>query len=100
MPDRVFLCVLLWAHPGQEEALATYEDAVLKLVAEHGGRIRERGRVENDGSAAGAPTEVQFLEFPAEEALGDYMSDPRRLALAADRDAAVARTEVLRLAVT
>lgn len=97
MPDEPLrLCVLLWAHAGQEEALTRYEDAVLKLIAEHGGRVRERGRVE--GGAEDAPTEVQFLELPGEDALSAYMNDPRRLALAADRDAAVARTDVFRVA--
>ncbi|HLK00682.1 MAG TPA: DUF1330 domain-containing protein [Streptosporangiaceae bacterium] len=97
MPDGPLrLCVLLWAHAGQEDALTRYENAVLKLVAEHGGRVHERGRVEGGGE--GAPTEVQFLEFPGNDALTAYMNDPRRLALAADRDVAVARTDVFRVA--
>lgn len=90
------MCVLLWAHADQEDALTRYEDAVLMLVAEHGGHVRERGRVEDGGE--GTPAEVQFLEFPGEDALTAYMDDPRRLALAADRDAAVARTDVYRVA--
>lgn len=99
MPDQVIsLCVLLWAHPGQEAALADYEDRVLKLVADHGGRIVRRGSVATDGSAASdSPTEVQFLEFPSEGRLAAYMNDPRRTALADERDAAIAWTQVLRL---
>ena len=86
------LCVLLWAQPGAEAALAAYEDTVLRLVPEHGGRVVQRAR----GSGAdGQPAEIQFLEFPAAAALDAYMSDPRRTALAADRDRAVARTEVI-----
>jgi uncharacterized protein (DUF1330 family) len=81
------MCVLLWAHPGQEEALAAYEDSVLGLLPDHGARVLDRG----------APTEVQLLEFPSAAALDAYMNDPRRIALAADRDAAIARTEVLPL---
>jgi hypothetical protein len=38
------LCVLLWAHPGAEAALATYEDRVLRLVPDHGGRVVLRAR--------------------------------------------------------
>ncbi len=38
-------CVLLWARPGMEAALSSYEDKVLRLVAEHGGRVLERGTV-------------------------------------------------------
>ncbi len=90
------MCVLLWAHAGQEDALTSYEDAVLKLMGEHGGRVRERGRVVGGGE--GAPSEVQFLEFRDEDALAAYMHDPRRLALAADRDLAIAKISVLRVA--
>jgi hypothetical protein len=45
--------------------------------------------------ADGQPLEVQLLEFPSTAALNDYMTDGRRLSLAADRDRAVARTEVI-----
>jgi uncharacterized protein (DUF1330 family) len=101
MPENpVSLCVLLWARPGEEAALSTYEDQVLGLLADHGGRVLERGSVILEGGDSGdgeRPAEVQFLEFPSHGALDAYMSDPRRLALAADRDAAVARTDVLRV---
>ena len=102
------LCVLLWAHPGAEAALATYEDRVLRLVPDHGGRVvlrarnsgvlraRDSGvlRARNSGTG-GQPAEIQLIEFPAAAALDAYMSDPRRTALAADRDRAVARTEII-----
>jgi uncharacterized protein (DUF1330 family) len=99
MPENpVSLCVLLWAKPGKESALSAYEDQVLALLADHGGRVLQRGSVVADGTGDGArPAEVQFLEFPGEAALGAYMNDSRRLALAADRDAAIARTDVLRV---
>ena len=99
MPENpVSLCVLLWAKPGKESALTAYEDQVLALLAEHGGRVLQRGSVIAEGAGDGArPAEVQFLEFPGETALAAYMNDTRRLALAADRDAAIARTDVLRV---
>jgi uncharacterized protein (DUF1330 family) len=94
------LCVLLWAHPGAEAALATYEDRVLRLVPDHGGRVvlraRDSGVLRGSGTGTGGqPVEIQLIEFPAAAALDAYMSDPRRTALAADRDRAVARTEVI-----
>ena len=99
MPENpVSLCVLLWAKQGQESALTAYEDKVLGLLADHGGRVLQRGSVVADGTDDDAPpAEVQFLEFPDEAALAAYMNDSRRLALAADRDAAIARTDVLRV---
>jgi uncharacterized protein (DUF1330 family) len=91
----VTLCVLLWARPGQEDALASYEDRVLELVSEHGGRVLQRGRVVPD--ADGSPTEVQLLEYESQSGVDAYMADPRRTAMAAERDAAIARTDVHRI---
>jgi uncharacterized protein (DUF1330 family) len=102
------LCVLLWAHPGEQAALAAYEDRVLRLVPDHGGRVVQRARnsgvqrARNSGVQRGPgrgadrqPAEIQFLDFPSQAALDAYMRDPRRTALAADRDRAVARTEII-----
>jgi uncharacterized protein (DUF1330 family) len=75
------LCVLLWAQPGAQAALTAYEDRVLR---------RGRGR-----GTEGQPAEIQFIDFPSQAALDAYMADPRRTALAADRDRAVARTEII-----
>lgn len=88
----VLLCCLLWAHPGQEDALTAYEDEVLALLPDHGAaaqRVRSAVAV-----AADQPTEVQLYRFPSQQALDAYLSDPRRLALADRRDAAIARTEL------
>jgi uncharacterized protein (DUF1330 family) len=99
MPETpVVNCVLLWARPGMEAALAAYEDKVLRLVAEHGGRVLERGTVLPGSQYAGEPpAEVQFLEMPSEASLDAYVNDPRRLAMAAERDAAIARTDLFRI---
>lgn len=102
------LCVLLWAQPGAQAALTAYEDRVLRLVPDHGGRVVQRGRNSGKrprggggvqpgqgGDADGQPAEIQFLYFPSQAGLDAYMADPRRTALAADRDRAVARTEII-----
>jgi len=86
------LCVLLWAQPGAKDALAAYEDQVLRLVPEHGGQVVQRARSSGEG---GQPLEIQVLEFPSAEALEAYLADDRRTALAGVRDRAVARTEVI-----
>jgi uncharacterized protein (DUF1330 family) len=91
-------CVLLWAKPGMEAALSAYEDKVLRLVGEHGGRVLERGTVVPGSQYDGEPpAEVQFLEMPSEASLDAYVNDPRRLAMAGQRDAAIARTDVFRI---
>jgi uncharacterized protein (DUF1330 family) len=45
------------------------------------------------------PHEVHLLEFPSESALDAYLQDPARLALAEQRDAAIASTQLLRVSV-
>jgi uncharacterized protein (DUF1330 family) len=90
----VTLCVLLWANEGCESLLIDYEDQVLALVAAHGGSVRYRARTTG---APGEPLEVHLIEFPSEGDLEGYMHDERRLALAEQRDRAIARTEVLRV---
>jgi uncharacterized protein (DUF1330 family) len=92
MAMAVHLCVLLWANPDAEGALSRYEDQVLELMADHGARVLQRVR---SAGLDGAPTEVQILEYPSEDALEAYVADERRTALAGDREAAIARTEVI-----
>ena len=92
----VTLCVLLWAREGKEHDLATYEDQVLALLPDHGGKVLQR--VRPTGGVA-EPAEVHLLQFPDEGALDAYMIDERRRVLARDREAAVERTEILRVSV-
>jgi uncharacterized protein (DUF1330 family) len=86
------LCTLLWARPGAENGLIAYEDRVLRLVPEHGGRVLQRAR---GSGTAGQPLEVQLLEFPSAQALDAYMTDDRRQSLAGERDEAISKTEVI-----
>jgi uncharacterized protein (DUF1330 family) len=90
----VTLCVLLWAREGREADLISYEDRVLEFLPDHGGRVLQRARVAGE---AGRPLEVQLVQFPSDDALASYMADERRGALSGDRDAAIERTEVLRV---
>lgn len=100
----VLLSVVLWAQPGEAAALVDYEDRVLTLLADHGARVVHRVRAVA-GTGAGAergvdadePTEVHLLEFPSEDAFAAYMADKRRLALAPQRERAIARTLVVRV---
>lgn len=86
------LVVLLHAVPGQEDALTSYEDKVLRIFQErYGGSVLQRVVVTGEGA-----TEVQILEVPGEEALAAFLADPERLALTDERDACVARTELMR----
>jgi len=85
------LCALLWARPGCEGALAGYEDQVLAVLVDCGGRVLQRLR--SDGTDD-APCEVHVVEFTSRRDFDAYLADPRRAALADRRDAVVARTQV------
>jgi hypothetical protein len=89
--------VFLWPHPGMDEALIAYEDTVLKLVPEHDGRVLQRARTNGIG---GLPLEIQLFEWASQEAMDGYMADPRRTAMTADRDATIARTEIVAVQLT
>ncbi|SKN99763.1 hypothetical protein [Mycobacteroides abscessus] len=84
--------VFLWARPGMEHALFAYEDSVLALVDEHGGKVLLRAR---SSGADGQPLEIQLFEWVSQAAMDGFMSDPRRTALTADRDQAIARTDII-----
>jgi hypothetical protein len=88
---EIVLCCLLWARDGEASGLSAYEDRVLALVPNHGGEVIHRA-VSN--GVKGRPHEVQLYRFPNQTALDAYIADPARLALANDRDQAIARTEL------
>ena len=92
--SALVLSVLLWEVPGRGDALIAYEDAVLPLLSDHGGQVLSRARRSDDGDG---PLETHLLEFPDEAALDAYLADPRRTALGAQRDGAIARTELQRV---
>jgi hypothetical protein len=94
-PTPLVLCCLLWAAPDAAAALTAYEDRVLPWIAEHGGAVRQRAI--GDGRD-GHPDEVQILSFPDRGALDAYLDDPRRVALAGERDRVIARTELFPVA--
>jgi antibiotic biosynthesis monooxygenase (ABM) superfamily enzyme len=96
-PLEVSLCVLLWAHEGREAELSAYEDQVLGLLPEHDGHVIQRARTVAGNGDSDEPAEVQFLRFASEAALDGYLNDARREALADQRKAVVAMTEVMRI---
>jgi uncharacterized protein (DUF1330 family) len=88
------LCVLLWAAEGRQPELTAYEDAVLALMPDHGARVVSRVRRIDDTDS---PHEIHIIEFPDQQAMDAYLADPRRTALADQRERAVARTDVIRV---
>ena len=90
----ITLCCMLWSRPGKDAELVAYEDKVLELLADHDAILLSR--VRSDG-ADGRALEVQLFEFPSDVELDGYLGDPRRAAMSSERDAAIARTELMRV---
>ena len=62
--------------PNGVEAFRAYEDQVLPLLNEHGGRLQRRLRDEL------GTVELHIVSFPSDLAFQNYRSDPRRTAAA------------------
>ncbi|HVY65846.1 MAG TPA: hypothetical protein VHH11_13575 [Gammaproteobacteria bacterium] len=90
-PSRLTLIVSLWLRDGDVAAFEAFERQVATIVAAHGGRLESVVRC---GGRDGAPFEVHVVTWPGAAALEAYRSDPRTLALRAERDRVIARTEI------
>jgi len=66
-----------YADPAMSERATKYEDEVLPLIEEHGGRLLYRGR-RAAGQDSALPLEVHLSWFPHRGALDAYMADDRR----------------------
>jgi hypothetical protein len=70
-------------------AFQEYENAVLPLLGEHGGRLERRLR------SANGRREIHLLWFPHPQALDAYRADPRRERLTPLMETSRAHTELL-----
>jgi uncharacterized protein (DUF1330 family) len=77
--------------PEGVEAYQAYEDQVLPVLAEHGGRLQRRLRNET------GTLEVHILSYPSDAVAQAYRSDPRRAAAAHLLEASTAKVELLSL---
>lgn len=74
-PERVRLAVVVDYPAGREADGLAYEDLVLQLLPDHGGRVEQRLRT-GDASA-----EMQLLTFSSRAGYQSFVADERRLAL-------------------
>src|SRR5437870_6381294 len=71
------------------EAFRMYEDRVLPLLNEHGGRLQRR--LQNEPGTV----ELHIVSFPSDVAFQKYRSDPRRTAAAPLLESSSAELELL-----
>lgn len=93
-PPGLTLIAILTVRPGATAAFRAFEARAAAIIAGHGGAI-ERVIVIPPATADAPLREVHVVTFPDAAALAAYRADPALAALAADRAAAIAATEVL-----
>jgi len=89
--DALTLVLIARIPPDGVGAFQAYEDRVLPLLNEHGGRLQRRLR--NDMGTV----ELHIVSFPSDIALEKYRSDPRRTAAAPLLERSSAKVERLSL---
>jgi uncharacterized protein (DUF1330 family) len=85
----VILIVILTIAEGMAARFRAYEQQAAIILARHGAAI------ERIIAIAAPPREVHIVRFPDEAALAAYRADPALAALAPERAAVIAATELL-----
>ena len=78
--------------PRSRSATRPIRGSRLGLTSDYGARVEVRVR-----AIEGPFTEIQILEFPSQQAMDDFQTDPRRLDLTEIRMAVIASTTVIRV---
>jgi uncharacterized protein (DUF1330 family) len=90
----IVLVVRLFIHPGREAEFRRFETEAARIMARHGGRIEHAIRPTGPAGEHPLPHEIHVLSFPGADRFEAYRADPELGALAALRQAAIARTEI------
>ena len=90
----IYLVVRLTWVPGKAADGSEYERTVMRFWVEHGGEILAAFKPLAQADGLPPADEVQILRIPTQAKLDAYLSDPRRLALAPQRAASIAVTEI------
>ena|ERR1700728_4937885 len=89
--NALTLVVIARIPPDGVAAYQAYEDQVIPLMTEHGGRLERRMRNEP------GTLELHIISFPSAAAHQSYRADPRRAAAAHLLQASAAKSELLSL---
>ena len=94
--DSLEVVVSLWIHPGRVAEFEAYEGKAARIMQRYGGVVQKVIRISSaNPSSNGQPFEVHVLGFPSLEAFHSYRADSELAGLAAERSAAISRTDVL-----
>jgi uncharacterized protein (DUF1330 family) len=91
----LLIVVSLFIHPRQEAAFREFETTAARIMGRYGGQIERVIRPERVVPEGAVPHEVHLVSFPDEAAFAAYRADAELVGLAALRQAAIARTEII-----
>ena len=95
MSSTIVVIVSLFIHPGREGQFRQFETAAAHLMKKYGGHIERVIRPTTSPSTNMLPHEVHVVTFPSLERFEAYRADADLANLAALRQVAIARTEVI-----
>lgn len=97
MSSEVYFLVSVFVRPGQAETLRQYEQAAVRVMAQHGGRFVRVFRPLHPGEDEATPDEIHLLAFPSEEAFAAFRADEGLRPYYSLRDQAVHQAALLKL---
>lgn len=89
------LVASLWVRDGRVAEFEAYERKAARIMRRHGGSIERAIRIDAAHTPSGAPFEVHIVSFPDRARFDAYRADRELIALAAEREAVIAKTVVL-----
>lgn len=85
----IHILIMINAGAGGLDAVRQYESKVVPIIREHGGKMLSAFKPLNN-----PPDEIHLIEFASEEALALYQKDSRVVELRAEREIAIAKTNL------
>lgn len=91
----IYIAQLIYLQPGKEKEFLKFESKVIPLMKEHGGKIIQRIRPNEQAFIEGEekkPYEIHIVTFPDYDALEAYGDDPKRTKYLKLREASIEST--------
>ena len=95
MDTGILIVARLFIHPGREVEFRQFEMEAARIMARHGGRIERVIRPLSAIPASPLSHEIHLVSFPSQEHFEAYRADAELAGLAALRQRAIARTELV-----
>jgi len=95
MRSPFVLVASLWVREGRVAEFEASERKAARIMRRHGGSIERAIRIDPGNAPSDAPFEVHIVSFPDRARFDAYRADRELIGVAAERDAAIAKTVVL-----